>query len=143
MDLTLVGHLIGGQLVRASRAHNRAASERLKQLDLYVGQEMLLLSLREEDGLTQSELAHIHSVDLSTITKVVQRMERAELVERRADSNDARISRVYLTEQGRRLCEPSWQMWLDLEKQLTRGLTDAECLLLRRLLETVATNLEH
>ncbi|EFH79896.1 MarR family winged helix-turn-helix transcriptional regulator [Ktedonobacter racemifer] len=142
MDLTLVGHLIGGQLIRAGRAHNRVASMRLKHINLYVGQEMLLLSLQREDGLTQSELATIHNVDLSTITKVVQRIERAGLVERRADSNDARISRVYLTEQGRSLCEPSWQMWQDLEKQLTQGLTEAECILLRRLLETVATNLE-
>ncbi|GHO45926.1 MarR family winged helix-turn-helix transcriptional regulator [Ktedonospora formicarum] len=142
MDLTHVGHLISGQLVRACRAHNRAASERLKQLDLYVGQEMLLLSLQGKDGLTQSELASIHGVDLSTITKVVQRMERAGLVERRSDAHDARISRVYLTEQGRSLCEPSWQMWLDLEEQLTQGLTESERILLRRLLETVATNLE-
>lgn len=142
MDLDLVGHMIGGQLVRAEKAHQRLGSERLKQMGLYVGQEMLLLSLQKEDGVTQSQLATIHDVDLSTITKVVQRMERAGLVERRADLDDARISRVYLTEQGRSLCEPAWQMWLDLEKQLTQGLTETERILLRRLLETIATNLE-
>lgn len=142
MDLTLVGHLIGGQLVRAEKAHHRLGSERLKQIGLYTGQEMLLLSLRSEDGMTQSQLASRSCLDLSTITKVVQRMERAGLVQRRVDLDDARISRVYLTEQGRALCEPSWQMWLDLEQRLTEGLTEAERVLLHRLLATVATNLE-
>ena len=142
MDLTLVGHLIGGQLVRAEKAHHRLGSERLKQLGLHTGQEMLLLSLRSEDGMTQSQLANRSCLDLSTITKVVQRMERAGLVQRRVDLDDARISRVYLTPQGRALCEPSWQMWLDLEQRLTQGLTEAERVLLHRLLATVATNLE-
>ena len=142
MDLDLVGHFVGGQLVRAEKAHERMAGERLKQMGLYLGQEMILLALQKEDGMTQSQLAARNNVDLSTITKVVQRMERAGLVSRRADLEDARISRVYLTQQGRSLCEPSWQMWLDLEKQLNQGLTEAERVLLYRLLATVAQNLE-
>ena len=142
MDLDLVGHLIGGQLVRAAKAHHRVASEQLKQLGLYVGQETLLISLQNEDGVAQSDLAARHDLDLSTITKVVQRMERSGLVERRADPGDARVSRVYLTARGRELGEPARQLWLDLEQQLTQGLSEAERLLLHRLLATVATNLE-
>lgn len=142
MDLEIVGHLIGGQLVRAEKAHERLGSEQLKSMGLYIGQEMLLLSLQSEDGMTQSQLASRNRLDLSTITKVVQRMERAGLVQRRADPDDARISRVYLTEQGRALCEPAWQMWLDLEQRLTAGLTEAERVLLHRLLATIAKNLE-
>ncbi len=142
MDITLVSHLISGQLVRASKAHNRAASERLKQHNLHIGQEMLLLSLKRDNGIIQSELAKIHGVDQSTITKVVQRMERSGLVERRTDMNDSRVSRVYLSDKGHSFCEPAWQLWLDLEKQLTEGLTEAECILLLRLLKIIATNLE-
>jgi MarR family transcriptional regulator, organic hydroperoxide resistance regulator len=142
MDLDLVGHLIGGQLVRAAKAHHRVGSERLKQLGLYVGQETLLISLQNEDGMAQSDLAARHNLDLSTITKVVQRMERSGLVERRADPQDARVSRVYLTARGRELVEPARQLWLDLEQQLTQGLSEAERLLLHRLLASVATNLE-
>lgn len=142
MYLDLFNHLIGGQLIRAHRAHHRLGLERLKRMGLYTGQEMLLLSLQREDGMTQSQLATLHHLDLSTITRVVGRIESSGLVELRPDPADARISRVYLTEKGRNLCEPAWQVWLDLEKQLTRGLTDTEQVLLRRLLETVAGNLE-
>ncbi|QBD79679.1 MarR family transcriptional regulator [Ktedonosporobacter rubrisoli] len=142
MYLDLVGHLIGGQLVRAQRAHQRQGLELLKRMGLYSGQEMLLLSLQREDGMTQSQLAALHHLDLSTITRVVKRMEGSGLVEQRTDVEDARIARVYLTEQGRKLCEPAWQVWLDLEKQLTQGMTEAEKVLFWRLLETAASNLE-
>lgn len=69
-------------------------------------------------------------------------MERAELVVRRADLDDARISRVYLTEKGRNLCELCWQVWMDLEQQLTQGLSEAERVLLHRLLSVIASNME-
>lgn len=78
MDLKLTGHMVSGQLVRANLAHVRAFTERLKDMGLYLGQELILLSLQEENGMTQSQLAARHCVDLSTITKVIQRMERAE-----------------------------------------------------------------
>jgi DNA-binding MarR family transcriptional regulator len=142
MDLDIVGHLIGGQLIRAVKAHERAASGRLKQMGLHLRQEMLLLILQKEDGMSQSQLAARSNVDLSTITKVVQRMEHAGLVSLRADLEDGRISRVYLTQKGRSLCEPAWQMWVDLEKQLVQGLSEAERVLLYRLLSTVSQNLE-
>jgi DNA-binding MarR family transcriptional regulator len=142
INLKITGHLLGGQLVRAEKAHERAASERLKEMGLYLSQELVLLSLEKEDGMTQSHLAANHDVDISTITKVVHRMERAGFVSCRPDLDDARISRVYLTKKGRSLCAPSWQMWLDLDEQLTRGLTEAEKVLLYRLLSIVASNLE-
>ncbi len=142
MDLKLTGHMVSGQLARANLALARAFTERLKSMGVYLGQELILLALQEEDGMTQSQLAARHCVDLSTITKVVQRMERAELVLRRPDPDDARISRVYLTEKGRALCEPCWQAWIDLEQQLTQGLSEAERVLLHRLLSVIASNME-
>jgi DNA-binding MarR family transcriptional regulator len=142
MDLKLTGHMVSGQLVRADLALARVFTERLKSMGLYLGQELILLALQQENGMTQSQLAARHSVDLSTITKVVQRMERAELVLRRADPDDARVSRVYLTEKGRNLCEPCWQIWIDLEQQLMQGLSEAEQVLLHRLLSVIASNME-
>lgn len=142
MDLELVGDLVGGQLVRAALAHHRRASEVLRGHGLYVGQEMILLSLRAQDGMTQSELAARHGVDLSTITRMVQRMERRGYLERRPDPEDARVSRVFLTPHGQDLCAPAWEMWQTLEAQLTAALDPTERKQLHHLLATVAANLE-
>ena len=69
-------------------------------------------------------------------------MERTGVVQRAADPDDARVSRVYLTLHGRELCAACHMIWIDLEQQLTHGLTDVEQVLLHRLLTIVAKNLE-
>jgi DNA-binding MarR family transcriptional regulator len=61
--------------------------------------------LSERDGASQSDLAEALHVSRPTVTVMLQRMEAAGLVERRPDAADSRVTRVYLTEQGRALAE--------------------------------------
>lgn len=63
----------------------------------------MLLSLWEEDGLTQSELHQRTQVEQATMANTLQRMERDGLVVRKADPADARRSRVHLTARARTL----------------------------------------
>jgi len=133
--------LLGFQVIRLCKAHRQRMEEALNQLGLHVGQELLLLHLWKEDGVPQSQLAEAMGVDISTITKTVQRMERTGLLKRSQDAEDARISRVYLTEQGRALHEPVMEVWKASEVQLVQGLTETEQVLLRRLLLHLTTNL--
>jgi DNA-binding MarR family transcriptional regulator len=132
---------VGFQLVQVCRAHRQRADEKLSKLGLHVGQEMMLLQLWVEDGLTQSQLALYANVELPTMTKMVQRMEHAGLVVRRPDPEDARISRVYLTERGRSLEQPVLRAWTQLEERTLAGLTQVEQMLLRRMLLQIDTNL--
>jgi MarR family transcriptional regulator, organic hydroperoxide resistance regulator len=60
-----------------------------------------LLGLRSE--LTPGEVAALLHVDPSTLTGVLQRLERHGLVQRRPDPHDARRARLRLTERGRHL----------------------------------------
>jgi DNA-binding transcriptional ArsR family regulator len=83
------------QLLKVHRSHAEAA---LNGVGLYPGQEMLLFQLWKQEGITQSELVDFLCVDPSTVTKTLQRLEQAGLVERRQDAEDARISSVYLTQ---------------------------------------------
>src|ERR1700716_4749637 len=132
---------VGFQLVQVCRAHRQRADEKLSKLGLHVGQEMMLFQLWVEDGLTQSQLAQYANVELPTMTKMVQRMEHAGLVVRRPDPEDARISRVYLTEQGRSLEQPFFRAWTQLEERTLAGLTQVEQMLLRRMLLQIDMNL--
>lgn len=132
---------LGFQLLQAQRAHRARAEAALSKLGLHTGQEMLLLRLWREEGMPQSQLAAAMGVEPPTATKMLQRMEHAGLIERRPDPDDARISRVYLTERGRALEQPVLEIWRALETQTTSGLSDAEQALLRRLLMQIKTNL--
>jgi len=54
-----------------------------------------------DSGITQSELADVMLLSRPTVTRIVQRMERAGLVWRRTDAADQRHTRVGLTDTGR------------------------------------------
>jgi MarR family transcriptional regulator, organic hydroperoxide resistance regulator len=128
-------------MVQVCKAHRNQACTVLGDFGLYAGQEILLMHLWENDGLIPSELASLMQVEAPTITKMLHRMEKAGLLERRKDEMDARICRIYLTEAGRSLREPVTRAWNLLEKQILANLTSGEQLLFRRLLLQVWDNL--
>jgi DNA-binding MarR family transcriptional regulator len=128
-------------LAQVSRAHRSKGQELLSSLDLHLGQEMLLIQLWPRDGLTQSELADNLCISPATITKMLDRMSKTGLVERRTDPDDQRVSRVYLTHVGRLLQEPVEEVWHELETQSMANLTLEEKILFRRLLLQVYENL--
>ena len=128
-------------LIQLIKEHRRQADEALKQLGLHAAQEFVLFLLWEEDGLSQSQLAARLKLELPTITRSVQRMEQRGLVMRRDDEQDTRISRVYLTEEGRALYEPAMQIWKDLDARTRLHMTELEQALLRRLLQQALANL--
>lgn len=123
------------------RAQRGKMSEALTEIGLYAGQEMFLWHLWRQDGLTQSQLVERMCVQPPTVSKMLDRLERTGLVERRPDSEDSRISRVYLTEQGHRSQRAVRDIWTDLEQRITEGLNVEERIVLRRLLLHVHGNL--
>jgi MarR family transcriptional regulator, organic hydroperoxide resistance regulator len=129
------------QFIQLAKEHRQRAEEALSQLGLHVSQELVIFVLWREEGLSQSELAARLRVELPTLTKAVQRMERAGLLIRQDDEKDTRVSRVYLTEKGRALYAPALTMWRDLEARMLQGMTEIEQALLRRLLQQMVSNL--
>jgi len=123
------------------RAQRGKMSEALTEIGLYAGQEMFLWQLWQQDGLMQSQLVERMCVQPPTVSKMLDRMEKAGLVERRPDSEDSRISRVYLTEQGHRSQRAVRDIWTNIEQRITGGLSMEERIVLRRLLLQVHENL--
>lgn len=62
----------------------------------------VLLCLWRQEGLTQSELADRTVKDRTTITRILDLLEKKGLAERRRDPDDRRAFRIHLTEAGRR-----------------------------------------
>lgn len=132
---------IGTLLVQICRAHRNKTQELLSRIDLYPGQEFLLLNLWPKDGLTHTEVAENLCVQPATVTRMLDRLVKSGLVQRRTDVDDQRVSRVYLTEKGQELLQPIEQVWLELEELSFANLTLEERLLLRRILIQVNGNL--
>lgn len=135
---------VGYALAQLCKTHRYAVDGALRAIEgheLRVGQEMLLLQLWAADGITQSQLVERLMVEPPTVTKMLQRMEAEGMVERRADPDDARLSRVFLTERGRSLEQVVAAAWQEVEAQATGGMSLEERLLLRRLLLQMRQNL--
>jgi MarR family transcriptional regulator, organic hydroperoxide resistance regulator len=137
-----VAETLGYLLVQICKAHRNRTQELLGQMNLYTGQELLLMRLAMNDGMTQSELAEELCVQPATLTRSLDRLSKANLVERRIDTEDQRVSRVYLTETGRALRQPIEQVWQTMDALSFANLTTEERVLLRRLLLQVYANLQ-
>ena len=141
MSKQSVKHMVGYNLVMACRAHNTRVRALLTDLGLHPGQEMFLLSVWEEEGMTQTELADRLQVQRATVTNSVTRLEKVGLIQRRPDGEDGRIHRIYLTDKGKQIREATRSVWDDMEIAITTGFTEAESTTLYALLARVVDNL--
>lgn len=112
-----------------------------EELGLYHGQPPMLFVLWEQDGQTHTELAGRLHIQASTVTKMVQRMEKAGFIERRNDPDDQRVSRVYLTAAGHAVREDVNRIWRQLEEETFTGFTPEEQAVLRRFFLHIRENL--
>jgi DNA-binding MarR family transcriptional regulator len=62
-------------------------------------------TLLEHDGITQRELTHLMASDPNTVASLLERMEKADLLERRAHEKDRRAYRLHLKTVGKRKYE--------------------------------------
>jgi DNA-binding MarR family transcriptional regulator len=108
------------QLARAQRGH---AAALLRGMNLYPGQELLLMQLFDQDGQTQAELLERVGLDHSTVSKSLRRMQEAGLLTREPAPHDRRVVVVHLTDAGRALRGPVTEMWRSLERLAARDLT--------------------
>jgi MarR family transcriptional regulator, organic hydroperoxide resistance regulator len=131
---------IGFRILQVMKVHRVRADAAFGEIGLHPGQEMALYQLWNEEGLTQSELGERLNIDASTVTKTLQRLEQAQVVERHQDTQDGRVYRVYLTPKGRELREQVQKIWDDLEDTTVKGLSDIEKALLLRLLSQIQEN---
>ena len=132
-----MGHLLG----TVCRLHHSRAFAVLEEIGLYRGQPPVLKMLLARDGRTHTELAeHLH-VSPPTISKMVQRMEKAGFVVRRPDEHDQRVSRVHLTAAGCAVMDDVRGAIDELDAETFGGLTAEELATLRALLQRVRENL--
>src|SRR5258708_21535841 len=121
MSETKLDHSFGLLIGRVALIHRTRVSEYLSELNVYVGQEMLLKCLWNQDGLSQKEIADLMGIQAATATRMVIRMERSGFVERRTDPEDQRVSQDYLSDLGRSLQGAVEEGWLASDQKMLEG----------------------
>ena len=127
---------------RSSKLMRAAADEAMSRHGVRVGQNLLLEVLWETDGLTPGELASRLHIATPTVVKSANRMATAGLLVRKPDPADARLVRLYLTDQARAVRRAIEQERNDLERRMTATLTPAEREHLRSALIKIIAQLD-
>ena len=94
---------IGPMMGKIHRAIRKELDYKFKEFSITPPQFEVLVLLWAEDGLLLSELGRKLSRDGPTITGVVDRMEKKQLVKRTRDERDRRAIKIVLTLKGVRL----------------------------------------
>jgi MarR family transcriptional regulator, transcriptional regulator for hemolysin len=102
MSLDLKKQLIM-QLVESSRLLRNYIDHRAKTRGSTRAQWIVLFRLREQEGLSQVDLAEVLELQPISLVRLLDRLVEHGLVERRSDPRDRRANRLFLTASGRQL----------------------------------------
>lgn len=123
------------QLLRTAKQTERALMDNMRGLGLTPGCFEVLAHTAVAEGLTQQELADRLLVTKGNVSQLLDKLERAGLVVRRAEGTRAR--HIYLTDAGRQRYDSFWPEHTALIAERFAVLSPAEQTELRRLLRRV------
>jgi MarR family transcriptional regulator for hemolysin len=104
MSLDLKRQLIA-QLVESSRLLRNYIDHRAKSRGTTRAQWIVLFRLREQEGLSQVDLADVLELQPISLVRLLDRLVEHGLLERRHDLRDRRANRLFLTASGRQLVD--------------------------------------
>lgn len=137
-----MSHYLTSLFIRAAKKHFHTRYALLQDVDIHPGQPPLLFALSKKDGQIQKDLAAQLHIQAATLTVMLNRMEKNGLVERRTDERDQRVTRVYLTEQGREVKEKVSEAINRMEAICFRNFSESEKEQFSNMLQRMIDNLE-
>jgi len=126
------------ELLQAARAYRVRSAKLLARVGLYPGQDALLKLLDERGRMTMGEAASALSIQPPTVTKMVNRLAAAGLVQTAVMDRDRRKISISMTDAAREKIDQIDSIWNELEVE---ALNDIEAESLRRQLSAIARNL--
>jgi DNA-binding MarR family transcriptional regulator len=93
------------QLVESSRLLRNYIDQRAKGRGTTRAQWIVLFRLREQEGLSQVDLAEVLELQPISLVRLLDRLVEHGLLERQHDPRDRRANRLFLTAAGRQLVD--------------------------------------
>lgn len=126
------------------QARRRLLQPRFTQLGLTLGQGQprILNYLLKREDITQKELADACHLEVTTLSRTLDHMEKADLLTRRRPPDCRRSYRIVLTEKGRETAREVHEAFAYLDQTIWKGFTEAEMEKLWEGLKKIRENLE-
>jgi len=131
---------IGRQVAAMGKSVNRAFAAALADAGGTLPTWLILLELKREPRRTQHELARAVGIEGATLTRHLDALEDAGLVERAPHPDDRRATRVELTAEGEATFQRLRRAAAGFDRRLRAGFSDDELAQLRELLARLRAN---
>lgn len=131
-NVNKTARLIGQQLTHNFKSHH---------FDVSLEHWRILLFLWKEDGQSQTSLASSTQKDEPSVSRILNTMEKHDLVVRKRHPEDRRTNLIYLTEKGKNLRDGLMALGSLTNKEATEGISPEELTKCMQTLDKIAENL--
>jgi len=135
-----IGYLVG----RTSRAIMKRLSKKFQDagLDISYEQWSILVHLYRQEGQTQQALARTAVKDKAAITRLLNVLEKKNIVLRVPDRNDKRSKRIYLTHKAKEFRRDLIGFVEEMLDEAEAGIPDEEMSRCRQTLNKIFANFD-
>ena len=116
------------------------ADKQARRFGLTRAQWAVLAKLERTEGLKQTEIADLMEMQPITLTRLIDKLCDAGLIERRSDETDRRVNRLYLTEAAKPLMTKLAALRAEITQTALASLSNADTHRLVDELETIKDN---
>lgn len=117
----------------------------LKENSIFLTKEqwLILKKLNEKDGQTQNEIAKITFSDKTTIARIINNLEKKQLVKRCSNPSDKRVNYIFLTDSGKLNLKKSMPIVRKINMQMEANINEHTFETTKKTLQKVFQNLEN
>jgi MarR family transcriptional regulator, organic hydroperoxide resistance regulator len=129
------------QLAKASQTGTKFLTSKVSGLNVTPVQAMIIGFLAEEDQVTAGELGKKVELDSATLTGILDRLESAQIIERKGNPGDRRSVKIHLTPQGWDIAGETKILIEKANQEFLKSFTEAEKENLRNLIKKLRESL--
>lgn len=112
-----------------------------KNVGVTISQWRVVVTLIQESGLTQKEIADKIGVEGPSLVPMIDKMEEEGLLKRKPDSKDRRVNRIYLTAKADSLWNSMTDCALHIRKASAKDISESDLLTTLVTLRKISRNL--
>lgn len=116
-------------------------NKRVQEYGMTRVQWIALFYIGKSDGIFQKELSDLMNVKESSMVRLIDRMEKEDLVIRKKQANDRRVTSIFLTPKGKELREKVLPLGQEFQDDATKEISSEELDNFKKVLEKMIKNI--
>jgi MarR family transcriptional regulator for hemolysin len=133
----------GHQFSKTYRKLNYYLFLQLKPYDITTEQWVVLCRLGDKDGINQKDLSIVTEKDQPTLTRILDCLDKKNLIERKVNTQDRRSFLVFITSEGQALLHKLVGVEQHVLRDALKGISNEHIELARQIFATMNKNMEH